>query len=111
MDADILLKMNEDYENVCVTTPMCIYASYLKSDDLSIWFNNKYLGISDNSDYLKECEKALEEGEEVSLIYETTDVNEVKRIKKALGRADYSKRLLELHSIVTKEKGLSLTKK
>ena len=108
MNAEILLKMKEEYENACVTFPMCIYASYLNSEDLCIWYNTIYLGISDRSDY----EKKLAEDEMCTrLVYETTDEKKIKKIKKILGRVDYSRRLDELYSTITSEKQLSLTKK
>ena len=60
------------------------------------------------SDY----EKKLAEDEMCTrLVYETTDEKKIKKIKKILGRVDYSRRLDELYSTITSEKQLSLTKK
>ena len=104
MDAEILLKMKDEYEEAYVTTPLCIYASYLKSNDLCLWYDTRFVNVSDKEDYEKsELEKTL--------IYETTDEKQVRKIKKILGIVDYSKRLTMLYSTVTSEQHLSLTKK
>ena len=117
MDAEILLKMKQEFEDAYVTHPMCIYASYLKSEDLCIWDNSVYLGISDVTDYAKELQKFEENNDlligetEPILIYKTVDPKEIKKIKKIIGMVDYSKRLTELYSVVSHGNRLSLTKK
>ena len=96
MNGQILLQMREEYDDMKINTPLCLYGSYLNSEDICVWYDQKYLCVSDGMDYLE----AMETAEDKPLIiYETQDEKKIKTLKKILGMVDYAKRLDELYAL------------
>ena len=108
MNEILLLNYYYEYKQNSVTRPFCLYKSLLETDDLVIWEEEGTISFADKKEYLFRKDLLEANGRELKFIYETTDMEKIIDIKKALGDKDYDNRLERIYMITQREKVLAL---
>ena len=110
MKEELLLDYYYEYKENGKKREFCFDASYLNTEDLCIWVENNYICMADKSVFVFKEDLDKRTGSDMpSLIYETSDVDEIADIRKALGIKDYDERLKSVY-LITQGVSLKLAK-